>query len=476
MEYLDHFYIDGHFVRAAGGSAHQVINPATEEPVASIAMGTAEDVAAAVAAARRAFSSFGASSRADRLDLLKRILAVYDSRSEEFAQRMTLEMGTPISFSRQAQVGVPRAHMVEMIRVLEEFQFERITGPTMLAFEPIGVCALITPWNWPVLQIVTKVMPALAAGCTIVLKPSEYSPLSAMLFAEMLHEADVPAGVFNLVNGDGPTVGTAMSCNPDVDMVSFTGSSRAGILVAKNAADTVKRVHQELGGKSPNILLPDVDLMSAVRQGVEGCYLNGGQSCSAPTRMLVPTALHDEAAAIARQAAESFVVGDVFQDSTTLGPVINANQFERVNRLIQSGIDQGAELVTGGVGRPQGLNRGYFIKPTVFANVRQEMDVVREEIFGPVLCIQPYDTLDEAISMANDTVYGLAGYVQSADIGQARRVAAKLRAGHVHINYPAWDLSAPFGGYKQSGNGREYGVFGLDAFLEVKTVMGYAAT
>ncbi|WP_429809061.1 aldehyde dehydrogenase family protein [Ensifer sp. B1-9] len=472
MKYLDHFYIGGQFVTGEGRTKRSVISPVTEEGVGTISMGTVEDVNRAVEAARRAFQSYSQSSRDDRLIVLRRVLELFDERAEEFAQLTTLEMGAPINFSRNAQIAGSRAHIADTIRILEHYEFERLSGRTVLSMEPVGVCALITPWNFPVLQIVTKVMPALATGCTIVLKPSEYAPISPMLFAEVLHDAGVPAGVFNLINGDGPTVGEALSAHPDIDMVSFTGSTRAGVQIAKNAADTVKRVHQELGGNSANIIAPDVDLEAAVTKGVLGAYRNAGQSCTAPTRMLVPRQLHDQAVPIAKRAAESVVVGDVNDETTTLGPVMNERQFERVNSIIDEAVREGATLVTGGSGRPSSLNRGYFVKPTVFANVTPSMVIAREEIFGPVVSLIPYDTLEEAIEITNDTPYGLAAYLQSKDLGTAKRIASKLRAGQVMINHPAWDASAPFGGFKQSGNGRECGEFGFEAFLEVKAIGG----
>ena len=469
---LSHFYIDGRFVPASARPQRIVVNPATEEPAARMAMGTAEDVEAAVAAARKAFADSAAMPRAERLAILRRVLALFDARAEQFARLTTREMGAPITFAREAQIAGSRAHIADTIRILDGFAFERLAGRTLLASEPVGVCALITPWNFPVLQIVTKVMPALATGCTVVVKPSEYAPLSPMLFAEVLHEAGVPPGVFNLVNGDGATVGDALSRHPDVDMVSFTGSTRAGISVAKAAADTVKRVHQELGGNSANILMPDVDLEPTVTRAVLAAYRNAGQSCTAPTRMLVPRHLQGAAADIARRAAGSVTIGDVDDDATMLGPVMNERQFERVNALIESGLREGATLVAGGPGRPCGLDRGYFVRPTVFGDVRPDMTVAREEIFGPVVSLIPYDGIDDAVAIANDTPYGLAAYVQSTDLGVARRVASRLRAGQVMINTPAWDASAPFGGFKQSGNGRECGAFGFEAFLDVKAIGG----
>lgn len=362
-----------------------------------------------------------------------------------------------------------------MAEVLKTFQFRRIKGSSLIVKEPIGVVGLITPWNWPLNQITCKVGPALAAGCTMVLKPSEIAPLDAIIFAEIIDEAGVPKGVFNLVNGDGPTVGQALASHPDVDMMSFTGSTRAGILVAKAAADTVKRVHQELGGKSANILFPDVDLERAVTKGVAGCFSNSGQSCNAPTRMFVPRDRHDEAAGYAKKAAEKFTVGPADAPASKLGPVVSQIQFDKIQGLIQSGIDEGATLVAGGPGRPAELNRGYYVRPTVFANVTHDMRIAREEIFGPVLSIMPYDTVERAVEQANDIVYGLASYIQAKDIEKARQVAARMRSGNVYINYPTWDAGLPFGGYKQSGNGREYAEYGLEDFLEIKGIAGYEA-
>jgi aldehyde dehydrogenase (NAD+) len=472
---LRKFYIDGAWVDPQGRGLCQVVDPATEEPIAEIALGSAADVDRAVAAAKRAFRSFSRTSREERLALLKRILESYVARYDEFATTLSAEMGAPMRLSLDAQVAIGREHLKQMVRTLETFAFERLDGTTMIIREPIGVCGLITPWNWPLNQITCKVAPAIAAGCTMVLKPSEIAPLNGLLFAEVMHEAGTPPGVFNLVNGDGPTVGNALSAHPDIDMMSFTGSTRAGIQVAKMSADTVKRVHQELGGKSANILLDDVDLDDAVTKGVRGAYLNGGQSCNAPTRMLVPADLHDRAAGIAKTAAEAFKVGSPQDLSTTLGPMVSDVQFAKIQRLIETGIAEGATLVTGGPGRPDGFNRGFFVRPTVFADVTPDMTIAREEIFGPVLSIMKYRSEEEAIEMANDTVYGLAAYVQSADIARARKVAARMRAGDVYVNYPAVDIAAPFGGYKQSGNGREYGEWGLDAFLEVKAVVGYGS-
>ncbi len=464
------FYIDGKFVEPVGRERVNLINPATEEVIGDIAIASETDVDHAVSSARRAFRSYGKSSRDDRIALLESILKTYDSHAEEFAQCMTLEMGTPIKFSRDVQTWIGRAHLEVNIDVLKSFSETSKVGKTKISHEPIGVCGLITPWNWPNLQVITKVAPAIAAGCTMVLKPSEFSSVSAMLFAQMMDEAGVPAGVFNMLTGDGATTGTAISSHPDIDMVSFTGSTRAGVLVAKNAADTVKRVHQELGGKSANIVLEDADLETAVSKGVAACYLNNGQSCSAPTRMFVPKQLLSKAEQVAKETAESFIVGSPYDENTEYGPVVNAKQFEHVNKLIQSGIDEGAKLITGGVGRPEGLNKGYFIKPTVFSGVTQEMSIANEEIFGTVLSLHPYDDVEQAIAMANDSHYGLAAYVQSGDLEKAREIASKLEAGDVYLNYPAGDLAAPFGGYKRSGNGREYGIYGLEAFQEVKAI------
>ncbi len=463
-------YIDGKFVEPIDRESITLINPATEELIGNIAKASETDVDHAVSIAKKAFRSFGRTSRKERVVLMESILKAYDAHAEEFAQCMTLEMGTPITFSREVQVPIGHAHIDVNINVLKSYDNSSLIGSTKIVREPIGVCGLITPWNWPNLQVITKVAPAIAAGCTVVLKPSEFSSISAMLFAQVMDEAGVPAGVFNMLTGDGATTGTAISTHPAVDMVSITGSTRAGVLVAKNAADTVKRVHQELGGKSANIILEDAKLEDAVTKGVAACYLNNGQSCSAPTRMFVPKHLLEQSEAIAKKAAESYVVGPPYDEETEYGPVVNAKQHEHIFELIQSGIDEGAKLVTGGVGRPEGLSKGYYVKPTVFSSVTQEMTIANEEIFGTVLSMHPYDDVEQAIDMANDSHYGLAAYVQSADVNKAREVASQLEAGDVYINYPAGDLAAPFGGYKRSGNGREYGEWGLDAFLEVKAI------
>ncbi|MEM5403405.1 aldehyde dehydrogenase family protein [Paraburkholderia unamae] len=470
------FYIDGAWVAPAEPRWFDVIDPATEVPIERLALGNAADVDRAVAAAGRALPAWSATSVAGRVALLKRVVQIYERHYDDFAELMRREMGAPITFARNGQATRGPAHLNALIEVLERFEFEEQRGGTRIVLEPVGVCGLITPWNWPVNQIVVKIAPALAAGCTMVLKPSEYSPLSALLFAEVLDEAGLPRGVFNLVNGDGPGVGEAIARHPGIDMVSFTGSTRAGVLVAQSAAATVKRVAQELGGKSANILLDGVDLEAAVTRGVAACFTNSGQSCSIPTRMLVPRRLLADAEAIARRAARSWRLGPTDDPATQLGPLVNRNQFERVQSLIQKGIDEGARLVTGGTGKPPGLERGYYVKPTVFSQVTPEMTIAREEIFGPVLSMMAYDSEDEAIAIANGTEYGLAAYVQSGDIERARKVGRALRAGGVHLNYPAADFNAPFGGYKRSGNGREWGEAGLREYLETKAMVGYGAS
>jgi aldehyde dehydrogenase (NAD+) len=469
------FYIDGAWVAPVAAKLFDVTNPATEELAGQISLGTKADVDLAVAAARRAFPAFSQTSREERIALLERIIDGLNARSDEMARAMTEEMGTPITFSKETQFVMGLSHFEEMVAVLKTYKFEEAQGNTMIRREAIGVCGLISPWNWPLNQVTSKVAPALAAGCTIVLKPSEYSPLSTIILAEILHDAGVPKGVFNLVNGDGPEVGEAISRHPDIDMVSFTGSTRAGILVAQAAANTVKRVTQELGGKSANVILPDADLAKAIPPGVLSCYRNGGQSCQAPTRMLVHRSQRDAAVAIAKKTAESVIQGDPADPKTTMGPLVNKTQFDRVQRLIQLGISEGATLVTGGLGLPDGITHGYYVKPTVFADVTPNMTIAKDEIFGPVLSIMTYDTEDQAVEIANDTVYGLAGYVQSGDLDHARRIAARIRAGRVYLNYAPPERSAPFGGYKQSGNGREQGVFGIEEYLEVKAVLGYSS-
>ncbi|HWU63945.1 MAG TPA: aldehyde dehydrogenase family protein [Ensifer sp.] len=467
------FFIDGRWVDPVQPRRLDVINPATEEAFTEISLGSLADVEAAVAAAKAAFATYSQTSLEERKALLDAMLVAYNERAEDLARAISKEMGAPIAFARDAQVWAGRSHLERTIEALAAHDPAEKRGSTTVFREPIGVCALITPWNWPMNQIVCKVAPALAVGCTVVLKPSEIAPVSGIIFAEIIEAAGFPAGTFNLVNGNGPDVGQVMASHPDVDMVSFTGSTRAGVIVAKAAADTVKRVSQELGGKSANIVLPDADLDHAVSRGVQACFGNTGQSCDAPTRMLVPSDRHDEALAIAKKAAEALRTGDPSQADTDLGPVVSVTQFEKIQRLIQIGIEEGATLVTGGPGRPEGLEHGYYVRPTVFGGVRPDMTIATEEIFGPVLSILPYDSEEEAIKIANDTVYGLAAYVQSGDLEKARKVAAAMRAGSVYINYPEWDTRAPFGGYKQSGNGREYADFGLHEFLEVKGVVGF---
>ena len=467
------FYIDGQWVKPKKPKELPVLNPATEEPIASISLGSQSDVDDAVAAARRAFPSFSETTREDRLALLGRIRSVYQQHYDEMAETISREMGAPIGLSKTAQAAAPMAHLATIIEVLKTYEFEKEQGTTLMRREPIGVCGFITPWNWPVNQIACKVLPALAAGCTMVLKPSEIAPLNAILWAQILHEAGVPPGVFNLVNGDGPTVGEAIAAHPGVDMVSFTGSTRAGVAVAIAAAPTVKRVTQELGGKSANIVLDDANLEKVVSGGVRSCFLNSGQSCNAPTRMLVSRTQHDAAVKIARATAETFRVGDPFGDSTMLGPVVSQPQFDKIQRLIQAGLDEGATAAIGGTGRPDGLSRGYYVKPTVFGGVRNDMTIAREEIFGPVLSILPYDSEGEAVEIANDTHYGLSGYVSSGNPERARRVAKQLRSGNVHVNGAGPDFGACFGGYKQSGNGREWGEAGFEEFLELKAILGW---
>jgi aldehyde dehydrogenase (NAD+) len=475
MQHLHQFYIDGQWIDPVGQGQIGVINPATEEAAATIATGSAADVDRAVAAARRAFPAYAQTSREDRLDLLSRIIEVYRRRSNDLAEAISTEMGAPLAFARDRHVPAGLGHLQRAAEVLKIYSFDEQINSVVITREPIGVVGLITPWNWPLNQIACKVGPALAAGCTMVLKPSEIAPFSALIFAEILHDAGVSAGVFNLINGDGPIVGQAISSHPDIDMVSFTGSTRAGILVAKAAADTVKRVHQELGGKSPNILLDDADYEAAVTHGARACFANSGQSCNAPTRMIVPFDRQQQAAEIAQRIAAETIVGDPRSSTTTIGPVVSRVQFDRIQSLIEAGIREGATLVAGGPGRPAGLNRGYYVQPTVFSDVRNDMSIAKEEIFGPVLSILPYKDEEDAIRIANDTIYGLSSYVTSNDVERARRVARRIRAGMVHINGSRGDTAAAFGGYKQSGNGREWGRFGFEEFLEIKSMFGYGA-
>jgi aldehyde dehydrogenase (NAD+) len=467
------FYIDGAWVDPATASTLGIVNPATEETFAQISLGSRLDVDRAAKAARRAFATYSVTSVEQRLSWLHRIIEGFQARLPELARMMTLEMGAPITFATQRQATVALFHFEEAARVLANYKFEERMGSGIVRREPIGVCGLITPWNWPLNQVASKVAPALATGCTVVLKPSEIAPLSAMLFVEIVHDAGIPAGVFNLVNGDGPTVGEAIAAHPEIDMVSVTGSTTAGVRVAKLAADTVKRVAQELGGKSANIILADADLKAAVIQGVHACYTNGGQNCQSPTRMLIPRAQRDAAFAAAREAVDAIRLGDPLDPASTMGPLVSHAQFEKVQDLIQSGVDEGATLVAGGTGRPSELNRGYYVRPTVFGDVTPQMKIAREEIFGPVLSIMSYDTEDEAIEIANDTPFGLAGFVQSEDPDRARAVANRIRAGRVYLNGAPFDRSLPFGGYKQSGNGREFGIFGFEEYLEVKAILGH---
>lgn len=467
------FYIDGQWVDPVVPRTLDVINPATEEVYGQISIGSAADVDKAVAAATRAFETFSMTTREERMALLQKMLDVFVRRADEVAEAIMDEMGAPWGLAKHAQAASGTQHISAALEALKTYDFEEKIGSTMIVKEPIGVCGLITPWNWPMNQIAVKVAPAIAAGCTMVLKPSEIAPFDAIIFAEILHEAGVPAGVFNLVNGDGPGVGTALSQHPGIAMVSFTGSTRAGVLVAQNAAPSVKRVAQELGGKSANIILDDADLEQAVSDGTASMFENTGQSCDAPSRMLVPKNRMKEAAAIAAKVAAATAVGNPREKGTRVGPVVSEQQWNKIQGLIQKGIDEGATLVAGGTGRPEGLAKGYYVKPTVFANVSNDMTIAREEIFGPVLSIIPYEDEDEAIRIANDTPYGLSGYVSSGNLDRARRVASRMRTGMVHINGADLEALAPFGGYKQSGNGREWGAHGMNEFLEVKSVYGY---
>jgi len=476
MDNLGRFYIGGAWVDPLpGATSMPVINPATEASVGQVALGTVADAERAILAARGAFAGWSAVPAAERLALVRRIAAEYTARQDAIARAITLEMGAPLSFSVSAQVWAGIAHIEATITAAEQFVWEKLRGDTLIIREAIGVCGLITPWNWPMNQIACKVAPALIAGCTVVLKPSEIAPLSGIIWAEIMQAAGTPPGVFNLVNGTGPVVGQVLASHPQVDMVSFTGSTRAGVQVAQAAAPSVKRVAQELGGKSANILLPDCDFKAVVRASTAACFANSGQSCDAPTRMFVPRDRHDEAVRIAAAVAQATVVGDPLAADTVLGPVVSAQAWDKIQGLIAAGIAEGATLAAGGTGRPGWLNTGYYVRPTVFGDVTPEMTVSREEIFGPVLAILPYDSVAEAVAMANDTVYGLAAYVQGEDMAAVRAVARQLRAGQVQINLPEWDLFAPFGGYKQSGNGREYADWGIHDFCEVKALVGYGA-
>ncbi|MCA8017596.1 aldehyde dehydrogenase family protein [Burkholderia metallica] len=470
---LNRFYIDGEWVLPDGDERFAVVCPSTEAVLCEIPLGNALDVDRAVRAARAAFERWSATSPQVRAAMLDRVHALILERAELFATALAMEMGAPISYARAAHVPLAAEHVRVARDNLARYPFATRRGTTAIVREPIGVCALITPWNWPIYQITAKVGPALAAGCTVVLKPSELSPLSALLFAEVIADAGVPAGVFNLVSGSGAEVGAALSSHPQVDMVSITGSTRAGALVAQAAAPTVKRVAQELGGKSPNVVLPDADLEHAIAPGVAAAFRNMGQSCSAPTRMIVPRDVLGEVEALAVAAAQRLVVGDPFVDATTHGPLANRAQFGRVAQMIDAGLDERAKLIAGGPGRPAGFDKGFYARPTIFSEVRTDMTIAQQEIFGPVLAILPYDTVEEAIAIANDTVYGLGAHVQGTDKELARAVAARIRAGQVHLNYPAWDPQAPFGGYKQSGNGREYGIEGMEEYMEIKSILGF---
>ena len=467
------FYIDGEWVAPLGAKTMPVVNPATEEAMYDVALGSEADVDKAVAAARAAFGAFATTSRKERVALLERVIEVYTSRIKDIGAAISDEMGAPLPFAERSQAGAGLAQLRTVLQALKTYPFEERLGAAMILREPIGVVGMITPWNWPINQIACKVAPALAAGCTMVLKPSEYTPTSALIFAEILHRAGVPKGVFNLVNGLGPDVGAAMSAHPGLDMISFTGSTRAGIDVARCAAPTVKRVCQELGGKSANIILEDADFLKAVISGTAHCFQNAGQSCNAPTRMLVPHGRLDEAASIATSIAGKTNTGNPRAAETMIGPVVNRAQWVKIQGLIKSGIDEGATLAAGGPGRPAGINKGFYVRPTVFANVTNDMTIAREEIFGPVLSIIGYEDEDDVVRIANDTPYGLAGYISSGDVERARRIARRIRAGTVNVNGASLDMAAPFGGYKQSGNGREWGRFGLDEFLEVKAVTGW---
>ncbi|HIG68012.1 MAG TPA: aldehyde dehydrogenase family protein [Porticoccaceae bacterium] len=470
MKDLRKFYINGEWVDPTHSNDLEVENPANEEMVATISLGGDTDVNLAVAAAKRAFASYSQTSVEERVSLMEKLLQIYMERYDEMSVAISVEMGAPISFATAAQADCGRGHINAALEALKKFEFERQVGNTRIVKEPIGVCGFITPWNWPINQISCKVAPALATGCTMVLKPSEIAPISGYLFTEIMHQAGFPAGVYNMVNGDGPNVGAVIASHPDVDMVSFTGSTRAGILVAQAAAPTVKRVTQELGGKSPNIIFEDADLESAVSGGVMNMMSNTGQSCNAPSRMLVQSSVYDQAVEIAKQAAESVVVDEPTSQGGHIGPLSSRVQFERVQGLIEKGISEGAKLVTGGLGKPEGFDSGYFVKPTVFAGVNNQMTIAQEEIFGPVLTMIPFDTEEQAIEIANDTPYGLAAYFSTSSDERAQRVGGQLRAGMVSVNSASQDYAAPFGGYKQSGNGREWGEFGFDDYLEIKGI------
>ena len=469
---LDKFYINGEFVKPSTDEFMDVVDPHTEESFARVALGGPEDVDRAVAAARGAFATTSSLPKKEKLGILQSLIDVYKKRFDDVADAIRMEMGAPRKLAAGAQTTVGLGHLKTALRVLEAHEFEYTHGDYIVREEPIGVCGLITPWNWPINQMVSKLAPAIAAGCSVVLKPSEIAPASGMVLAEIVHEAGLPAGAFNLVNGTGPVVGEAMSAHPGIDMMSFTGSTRGGIAVAKASAASVKRVSQELGGKSPNIVVDDEAFAESVRNGVINVMSNSGQSCNAPTRMLVPGNRHDEALGIAKAAAEEIVVGDPGSEETDIGPLVSQAQFDKVQGLIETGIREGATLVTGGTGRPEGLNKGYYARPTVFGNVANDMTIAREEIFGPVLAVISYGDVDEAVEIANDTDYGLAAYVTGKDTKAMTEIGRRLRAGQIHLNYGSAGTNAPFGGYKQSGNGREKAEWGLAEFLEVKAIMG----
>jgi aldehyde dehydrogenase (NAD+) len=476
-ETVDHaleFYIGGKWVAPLTSDTLDVVNPATEAPITKIAMGGPDDVDAAVAAAKTAFETFSLTAREDRMALLDSIIATYAGRLDDLADIISQEVGAPLWLAQAAQAAAGLGHLMTARGVLADFEFERPMGTTLLVREPIGVCGMITPWNWPLNQIACKVAPALATGCTMVLKPSEVAPLNAIMFAEILHDAGVPPGVFNLVNGDGVNVGAPLAAHPDVDMVSFTGSTRAGIEVARAAAPTVKRVAQELGGKSANIVLDDADFEAVIARDMTGMCTNSGQSCNAPTRMLVPASRMDEAAAIAAAAAKNVSVGDPREATSNIGPVVSATQYARIQQLIEKGIGEGAKLETGGPGKPEGLETGYYVRPTVFSHVSNDMTIAQEEIFGPVLVLIGYDDDDDAVRIANDTRYGLSGYISGSG-ERAKAMARRIRSGNVHVNGAGPDFNAPFGGYRQSGNGREWGPLGFEEYLETKAIMGYDA-
>ena len=469
---LTKFYINGEFTDPSSNETLGIINPATEEEIGIVALGSIEDVDKAVYSARKAFSVSSKLSKTDRLDILKTVRENYKKRFNDLSEAIRLEMGAPIKLAEGAQAATGLGHLKTAIRVLENHEFEYKHGDYIVREEPIGVCGLITPWNWPINQIVSKVAPAFAAGCTVILKPSEIAPLSAMIIAEIMHESKIPAGMFNLINGLGNIVGEAMSAHKDIDMMSFTGSTRGGVAVATASAATVKRVSQELGGKSANIILDDDSFTKSITNGVTHVMSNTGQSCNAPTRMLVPLSRHDEALDIAKKSVENIKVGKPDDINTDLGPLVSITQYNKVQNLIEKGIEEGAQLVSGGKGKPDGFEKGYYVKPTIFGNVSNNMIIAKEEIFGPVLSIIPYDDIEHAVSIANDTVYGLAAYVTGEDQKKCLEVARELRAGQISLNYGSSGPSAPFGGYKQSGNGREKAEWGLDEFLEIKAIMG----